>query len=283
MSTAERFPIGSYCTAKAIHVLHLSECTRRYGSEKKTKVLSGEVIETRNNPTESGRASWCVRARYHLGEGQTKLAEINVRSVKKADRPAIRVEEPETPVALPVNRRAMVDAVAVVVAPLALESELDANADPPPALPPASPSAPPLPPLPLAAPPPSLPLPPLEIAAMLPVPEAPPPALIATPIAPIAPADIPLSTNHGYEWYKYNNPDHLPINGPLRGKRWGIRLSTGDRLDASGDINHERSPMDYFFLSFPIEQTNLTIRLTNTKLHTKGKKELDRKEFYKFL
>ena len=78
MSTAERFPIGSYCTAKAIHVMHLSECARRYGSEKKTKMLNGEVVNTRNKCTETGRASWFVRARYHLGEGQTKLAEINV-------------------------------------------------------------------------------------------------------------------------------------------------------------------------------------------------------------
>lgn len=41
--------------------------------------------------------------------------------------------------------------------------------------------------------------------------------------------------------------------------------------------------MDYFFLSFPIEQTNLTIRLTNARLSAKGKKELDKREFYKFL
>ena len=268
MSTVERFPNGSYCTAKAIHVMHLSECARRYGSEKKTKLLNGEVISTRNKRTATGRASWFVRARFHLGEGQTKLTEINVRSVKKADAPTIRLEEPDTPVALPVGRRATVDAVAVVVAPLALGSELDANADPQAA----SPPAPPAPPLALAAPPPSLPAPPLEIAAISPVPAAPPPALIARPTAPTAPADIPLSTNHGYEWYKYDNPDHLPINGPLRRKRWGIRLSSGDRLDASGDIGHERSPMDYFFFSFPIEQTNLTIRLTNARLSAKGKK-----------
>ena len=92
MSAAERFPIGSYCTTKAIHVMHLSECVRRYGSEKKTKMLNGEVVNTRNKRTETGRASWFVRARYYLEEGQTKLAEINVRSVKKAAAPVIRVE-----------------------------------------------------------------------------------------------------------------------------------------------------------------------------------------------
>ena len=55
MSTAERFPNGSYCTAKAIHVLHLSECARRYGSEKKSKMLNGEVLAMTNKRTITGR------------------------------------------------------------------------------------------------------------------------------------------------------------------------------------------------------------------------------------
>ena len=49
-------------------------------------------------------------------------------------------------------------------------------------------------------------------------------------------ADLILSTNHEYNWYKYNNPDNLPLNGRVRAKKWGIRLPSGDRLDHSGDI-----------------------------------------------
>ena len=37
MSDVSRFVIGECITAKAIHVLHLSECARHYGSDKKTK------------------------------------------------------------------------------------------------------------------------------------------------------------------------------------------------------------------------------------------------------
>ena len=122
MSAEERYSIGSYVTSKVIQVVNLLEFARRYGSEKKSKLLDGEVVNTRNKPTETGRASWFVRAWFHLGEGQTKLAEINVRSVKKADAPIIRLEEPQTPVALPVGRRETIDTVAVVVEPLALES-----------------------------------------------------------------------------------------------------------------------------------------------------------------
>ena len=54
----------------------------------------------------------------------------------------------------------------------------------------------------------------------------------------------------------------------------GNCLCSGDRLDASGDINHKQSPMDYFYLSFPIEQTNLTIHLMNIRLSVKHKKRI---------
>ena len=96
-------------------------------------------------------------------------------------------------------------------------------------------------------------------------------------------ADPILSTNHESIWYKYNNPDKLPLNGRVRAKKWGIWLPTGDRLDQSGDISKDYSPMDYFFFSFPSEKTSLTICLTNSCLHVNGKKLLDEREFYKFL
>ena len=60
-------------------------------------------------------------------------------------------------------------------------------------------------------------------------------------------ADPILSTNHEYTWYKYNNPDNLPLNGRVQAKKWGIRLPTGDCLDQSGDTSKYYSPMDYFF------------------------------------
>ena len=88
-------------------------------------------------------------------------------------------------------------------------------------------------------------------------------------------ADPILSTNHEYNWYKYNNPDNLPLNGRVRAKKWGIQLPSGDRLDQSGDISKDYLPMDYFFFSFPSEQIKLTTRLTNSCLHEKGNELLD--------
>ena len=87
-----RFIIGEFVTAKAIHVLHLSECARRYGSGEKTKRLDGLVIKNVNETTANGRASWFVRVWFHLGGGQTKLHKLSVCSVKKVAAPVIREE-----------------------------------------------------------------------------------------------------------------------------------------------------------------------------------------------
>ena len=97
MSDVGRFVIGECVTAKAIHVLHLSECARRYGSDKKTKRLVGLVVTHFNIPTATGRASLFVQVWFHLGGGQTKLHELSVCSVKKAAAPLICEEEQEIP------------------------------------------------------------------------------------------------------------------------------------------------------------------------------------------
>ena len=89
MSDVGRFIIGECVTAKAIHVLHLSECAHHYGSDKKSKRLVGLVVTNVNIPTATGRASWFFRVRFHLGGGQTKLHELIVWSVKKAAAPVI--------------------------------------------------------------------------------------------------------------------------------------------------------------------------------------------------
>ena len=102
MSDVGRFVIGECVTAKAIHVLHLSECARRYGSDKKRKRLVGLVVTNVNIPTSTGRASCFVRVRFHLGGGHTKLHELSVRSVKKSPTPVIHEEEQEILDAFPI-------------------------------------------------------------------------------------------------------------------------------------------------------------------------------------
>ena len=92
MSDVGQFTIGEFVTAKAIHALQLSECARRYGSDKKKKRLDGLVITNVNKTTATGRTSWFLRVRFHIGGGQKNLQELSVRSVKKAATPIIREE-----------------------------------------------------------------------------------------------------------------------------------------------------------------------------------------------
>ena len=110
-----RFLIGECVTAKAIHVLHLLECASHYGSDKKTKWLVGLVVTNVNIPTSTGRASWFVRVRLHLGGGHTKLHKLSVRSVKKAPPTVIHEEEQEITDAVPIYGRLRVDTIAVQV------------------------------------------------------------------------------------------------------------------------------------------------------------------------
>ena len=115
MSDVGRFVIGECVTANAIHVLHLSECAHRYGSDKKTKRLVGLVVTNVNIPTSTSRASWFVRVRFHLGGGHTKLHELSVRSVNKVPTPVIHEQEQEIPDAVPIDGRLRVDTIAVQV------------------------------------------------------------------------------------------------------------------------------------------------------------------------
>ena len=80
--------------------------------------------------------------------------------------------------------------------------------------------------------------------------------LTVTPVPNPAPTDADpiLSTNHEYNWYKYNNPDNLPLNGCVRAKKWVIWLPSGDHLYRSGDISKDYSPMDCFSFHFQVSK-----------------------------
>ena len=113
MSNVGRFVIGECVTVKVIHFLHLSEFTRRYDSDKKTKRLVGLVVTNVNIPTATGRASWFVSVRFHLGGEHTKLHELSVWEAKKGTTPVIHEEEQEIPDAVPIDGRLRVDTIVV--------------------------------------------------------------------------------------------------------------------------------------------------------------------------
>ena len=47
-------------------------------------MVCGEVIASLNKPTDTGRRSWYIQARYDLGGETMNIAELNVRSIKAA-------------------------------------------------------------------------------------------------------------------------------------------------------------------------------------------------------
>jgi hypothetical protein len=73
MPADQRKVIGATVHALAAHVTALSECTRRYGSNNRKKLLDGVVIRVDTKRTQTGRTSTTVVAEYQLGsDGVTK-------------------------------------------------------------------------------------------------------------------------------------------------------------------------------------------------------------------
>jgi hypothetical protein len=73
---------GGKVHALALYVSNLSECSRRYGSNAKSKLVNGRVFSVQNTPTATGRTSTLVRALYKFDRQTTKEAELNIRSVR---------------------------------------------------------------------------------------------------------------------------------------------------------------------------------------------------------
>ena len=79
-----KYKNGDSVTEKAHQVTSNTECARRYGSQKDSKMVCGEVIEFLNKPTDTGRRSCYVRSRYEIGGGTINIAKLNVLSIKAA-------------------------------------------------------------------------------------------------------------------------------------------------------------------------------------------------------
>ena len=79
-----KYKNGEAVTEKAHHVTSNSGCAHRYSSHKNYDMVYGEMIEYLNKPTDTGRRIWYFWARYDLGGGTTKIAELNVHYIKAA-------------------------------------------------------------------------------------------------------------------------------------------------------------------------------------------------------
>ena len=91
--TDPRCTIGTKIKTKSVHVTSLEDCSRRYGANKKTRIIVGTVLEVEIWPkaTALGKCRTFVVARFDLGKGVMKVATINIRSIK------IHTPEPSSP------------------------------------------------------------------------------------------------------------------------------------------------------------------------------------------
>ena len=245
--------------AKATHVTSLAECTRRYGRNNKSKMINGKVLSLYNKKTATGRNSRHVRVLFDLGGGSTKVADLNIRSIQAApEEESDDVEGQSMAVAeeqVPPNRtvdNGGTDAVAVAeedAAPVAMDASktadtvlhtaqtllddmdindninevenaigcgdtapntietndttttmLEDNVNP---NPPAE----------------------TNVQESSPVTQTTP-----TPTNDVGVDVGVVDIVHGCEWYKYDNVDHIPLNGKLPKKKWGIWLHSGEVL-----------------------------------------------------
>ena len=79
-----RCTIVTKIEANAVLITSLSECLRRYGSKKKTKILVGAVLEGEIGPNTNtpGRCKTFVIAKFGPSGGDMKVVTINIRIIK---------------------------------------------------------------------------------------------------------------------------------------------------------------------------------------------------------
>ena len=270
-----KYAINNRIVAKAIHVTSESECSRRFGSNAKVKLVTGTVIGVVNKPTATGRSSWHVKGRFDIGGGTMKVATLNVRSVKMAPSESANDategtesgdqtgEGGNTGVVSRSNEAVEESTGNQIENSNRIEPNrnnndsddsdsgfLSANEDEQILLWGSSGTA---------------------------------------SVESVEDADEddgrekPVGTSHGVDWFKYKNPNNLPLNGAVRPLKWHIRLATGETIHEGSDVNRSILPIDYFFHSFPEDQTRHAILQTNINLMRNNKRLMTREEFYKLL
>ena len=262
-----RLIVGTSVDALAYHVTNLAECSRRYGSQAKTKCIPGIVVEViqERSSTAQGRMRTFIVADYFFGGSYIKRCKLSLRSVKF-------VESHAGHEALE-NLRRHSSEEETRASPPCTDHEQGNRA--------------------LQAIPVSLPA----------GGEATPTGNVESPAAgesvdPDAAEEdgarrslVRESSNveeliqaHDTQWASDQEATLFPINGAVAQRQWSIRSSVGDVFGPGCDIGgHQWSPIDYFFMMFPMPHLQQIVRLTNEGLSNNNKAPTTAGEILKFL
>ena len=64
--------------------MSLAECAQQFGSNKKSKLISGEVVGVINKPTATGRQRRYIQDKFSLDGDVFRVASLSARSINVA-------------------------------------------------------------------------------------------------------------------------------------------------------------------------------------------------------
>ena len=270
-NTNRRFEVGIAVHAKAVHVTNLMECSRRYGSNAKTKLINGTVTEVKTVPSStSKRVVTLITAIYTLGGPEQKVMTLNSRSVKVGHVPAIPndVNEPVTGlgtgsrITTNIADEAFGDNVPDPVVPIDDSNNannatantfaavvVDAIAG---------------------------------AAGLLHSAEDVENLFLLNDDDDDIPPPPPIATVHGNEWVRASVHDP-PLNGNVPFRAWNITNMVGEIMVPGHNTatTKEMSPLDFFLLMFPPKQLHDMVHWTNRELIKLALKETSSSELLK--
>jgi hypothetical protein len=88
---------------------------------------------------------------------------------------------------------------------------------------------------------------------------------------------------HDTEWIRDQEACLCPMNDAVVQRQWSIRSSVGDVFGPGCDVGGKQwSPIDYFFMMFPMTHMQAIVRLTNVGLSNNNKVPTTVGEILKF-
>ena len=258
MAADPRRIVGSMVEAKACHVTNLTECSRCYGSNSKTKRVQGIVthVEVIKNST-TNRTTTFVMAAYDLGGTMIRPCWLNIRSVKAVPTPTVATV-PTAGGALLGSTDGDSTTTEVLTQPTATLPTLEA---------PSNTNT-------------SLEQPTVAVArGTLPLTTKNNNNVIANNNTPLPEA---AATVHDQEWFVDDPAMKLPVNGNYHSDNWAVKTRMGYMLGHGGDHQNSYSRLGYFLMLFPPEQLQLIRQLTNNKLAMARKNYTAAGEIVKF-
>ena len=237
-----RLSIGAFVEALAHHVSNLAECSRRYGSQAKSKIVPGIVVESRqeriSSATNAGRMRTLIVADYLLGGSTIKRSVLNIRSVKSVERGEghselenlrrLASEESQ-----PLSRALEND----FIAPTAVQPVVRTQQQP------------------------------TDEEEDNRIEDAPADNGVPTPAAGARLGQERPIRVHNTDWVHDHEATQHALNGNVQQRLWSVRSSVGNVYTQSCDVGgNQWSPLDYFLIMFPMTHMQEIVRMTNERL-----------------